>query len=128
MLGVLTADALSNLRADKLFMGSPAVHVDYGFSADDMTEVQSDRNIMASAKEVTVLADHTKFGKIATMRVAPIERVRRLVTDRGVPEATVAALREQGVEVEVAQPERRTLTGNGGGKVVAGSHGDDGRG
>ena len=101
MLGALTVDALRNLRVDKLFMGSPAIHADYGLSADDMTEVQSDRNIMASAREVIVLADHTKFGKIATMRVAPIEQVRRLITDPGIPESTLTALREGGVEVEV---------------------------
>jgi DeoR/GlpR family transcriptional regulator of sugar metabolism len=81
MLGVLAEDALKNLRADKLFMGTPAIHVDHGLSADDMTEVQSDRAIMASAREITVLADHTKFGRIATVRQAPIERIRRLVTD-----------------------------------------------
>lgn len=101
MLGALTEDALRNLRVDKLFMGSPAIHVDYGLSADDMTEVQSDRNIMASAREVIVLADHTKFGNIATMRVAPIEQVRRLITDSGTPESTLAALRKEGIEVEV---------------------------
>jgi DeoR family transcriptional regulator of aga operon len=103
MLGAMTEDALSNLRADKLFMGSPAIHVDYGFSADNTIEVQSDRTIMASAKEITVLADHTKFGKIAMMRVAPVERVRRMITDTGVADATVAALREQGVEVVLVE-------------------------
>ncbi len=101
MLGALTEDALRNLRADKLFMGSPAIHVDYGFSADDMLEVESDRNLMASAKEVIVLADHTKFGKIAMMRVAPIERMRRIITDSGTPGAMVSTMEEQGVEVEV---------------------------
>lgn len=105
MLGALTEDALRNLRADKLFMGTPAIHVDYGLSADDMTEVQSDRAIMASAREVNVLADHTKFGKIATVRQAPIERVYRVVTDSGVRESDVASLRESGTEVEVAPPE-----------------------
>lgn len=110
MLGILTGDALDDLRADKLFMGSPAVHVDYGLSADDMTEVQSDRDIMASAREVTVLADHTKLGRVATMRVAPLERIRRLITDRGIPEATLFALREQRVEVEVVPPDSRTST------------------
>lgn len=109
MLGALMEDAMSNLRADKLFMGSPAVHVDYGFSADDMTEVESDRDIMASAKEITVMADHTKFGKVAMMRVAPVERVRRIITDSGVSGATVAALREQGIEVE-AVPVGRDAT------------------
>ena len=108
MLGVLAEDALKNLRADKLFMGTPTIHVDHGLSADDMTEVQSDRAIMASAREITVLADHTKFGRIATVRQAPIERIRRLVTDSGVPEASVEELRERGVEVEVVSIIRGT--------------------
>src|SRR5215203_5884716 len=89
MLGALTEDALHNLRADKLFMSSPAIHVDYGFSA----------------KEIIVLADHTKFGNIAMMRVAPIERVRRIITDSGTSEEVVAACEELGVEVEVVSPE-----------------------
>ncbi len=101
MLGALTEDALYNLRADKLFMGSPAIHADYGFSADDMLEVESDRNMMLSAEEIIVLADHTKFGKIAMMRVAPIERMRRIITDSGTSSAMVAALEEHGVDVEV---------------------------
>ena len=114
MLGALTKDALHNLRADKLFMSSPAVHVDYGFSADDMLEVESDRNMMASAKEIIVLADHTKFGNVAMMRVAPIERVRRIITDSGTLEDVVAACQEQGVEVEVVSAESS-------GRVSAGS-------
>lgn len=105
MLGILTEDALRDLRADKLFMGTPAVHHEHGFSADDMTEVQSDRNIMAIAGEITVLADHTKFGRIATLRQAPITGVCRLVTDSKTPSATVDAIRDQGVEVDVANQE-----------------------
>ena len=70
-----------------------------------MLEVESDRNMMASAKEIIVLADHTKFGNIAMMRVAPIERVRRIITDSGTAGAVVAACEEQGVEVEVVSTE-----------------------
>jgi DeoR family transcriptional regulator, aga operon transcriptional repressor len=114
MLGALTEDALHNLRADKLFMSSPAIHVDYGFSADDMLEVESDRNMMASAKEIFVLADHTKFGNIAMMRVAPIERVRRIITDSGTAGAVVAACEEQGVEVEVVSTESSGRVSAGG--------------
>jgi DeoR/GlpR family transcriptional regulator of sugar metabolism len=120
MLGALTEDALHNLRADKLFMSSPAVHVDYGFSADDMLEVESDRNMMASAKEIIVLADHTKFGNVAMMRVAPIERVRRIITDSGTSEEVVAACEEQGVEVEVVSTESA-------GRVSAGPPSGSGR-
>lgn len=102
MLGALTEDALRSLRADKLFMGCPAVHQEHGFSADDMTEVQSDRAIMTVANEISVLADHTKFGRIATMRQAPITGVQRLITDPRAPAYMVESIREQGVEVDIA--------------------------
>lgn len=102
VLGVLTEGTLSDLRVDKLFMGCTAIHAGHGLSADDMNEVQSDRIIISSSREVTVLADHTKLGKVATMRVAPAARLRRLITDAKAPPSTVAALREQGVEVRVA--------------------------
>ncbi len=101
MLGLIMENALQDLRADKLFMGTPAIHVEYGFSADDMAEVRSDQVLMSVAREITVLADHTKFGKIATMRVAPIKRVHRVITDQGIGQDDVAALRNQGVTVEV---------------------------
>jgi DeoR/GlpR family transcriptional regulator of sugar metabolism len=100
MLGLMMENALENLRADKLFIGTPAIHVDYGFSADDMAEVQSDQALMEVAREIIVLADHTKFGKIATIRVAPIKRVHRVITDSGVAAEDVETLRDQGVDVE----------------------------
>jgi DeoR/GlpR family transcriptional regulator of sugar metabolism len=101
MLGLIMESALENLRADKLFMGTPAIQVDYGLSADDMAEAKSDQVLMNVAREIVVLADHTKFGRIATIRVAPIKRIHRVITDRGAAEEDVAALRDQGVGVDV---------------------------
>lgn len=102
MLGSLTEDALSNLQADKLFLGSPAIDVDYGLSTDHMIEGRSDRTLMASAREVTVLADHTKFGRVAMVRVALLAAVKRIVTDSKTPTSIISELRERGVEVDVA--------------------------
>ena len=55
---------------------------------------------MASVREVTVLAHPTKFGKIATLRQAPIGNVRRAITDSEVLKSEVAALRERRMELE----------------------------
>lgn len=101
MLGLIMEQALENLRADKLFMGTPALHAEYGLSADDMAEVQSDRALMNVVREVTVLADSTKFGRVATMRVAPINAVHRVITDSAVAQEDVETLRDQGVTVDV---------------------------
>lgn len=102
LLGILTEDALKNLRADKLFIGSSAIHVDYGLSADDLAEVQTDRALVAAAREITVVADRTKFGRVRTARVMAMDEVFRVVTDRGLAEEQVGALRDQGIVVEVA--------------------------
>lgn len=82
LLGSLGEDALQNLRADRLFMGSPAIHLDYGLSAENLAEARSDQSLMESAREVTVLADHTKFGKVATVKICPISRIKRIITGR----------------------------------------------
>jgi DeoR/GlpR family transcriptional regulator of sugar metabolism len=100
VLGSLAEDAMENLRADKLFMGSSAIHVDYGLSAENLAEARSDQTLMAAAREVTVLADHTKFGRVATVRVSPLERIRRIITSSGLDEDDVAALEAHHILLE----------------------------
>ncbi len=99
--GALTEDALKNLRADRLFMSTPAIHVDYGFSAADLSEVQSARALIGAANDVVVLCDYTKFGKVATMRVAEIDVASRIITDDAAPAADLAALAAHGIDVEI---------------------------
>lgn len=101
LVGALAEESLRNLRVAKLFIGSPAIDVTYGLSADDPAEVQTDRALMAAAREITVLADHTKFNRIRTIRVVPMSRVARIVTDTGLPAVQLAALRELDIAVDV---------------------------
>jgi DeoR/GlpR family transcriptional regulator of sugar metabolism len=41
----------------------------------------TDRTIIEMARELIVVADHSKFGKVASAYVAPVERITTLVTD-----------------------------------------------
>ena len=50
LLGALAEDALDNLRVDKLFIGSSAIHVDHGLSADAPAEVQTYPALVAAAR------------------------------------------------------------------------------
>jgi len=54
------------------------------------------------APELILVADHTKFGKVASAYVAPVERVTTLVTDPETGTETLASLREMGIQVIVA--------------------------
>ena len=57
-----------------------------------------------AASEVTLLADHSKFGREALVRVAPLSAVNRIVTSPGVDPDELAEIREMGVEVIVVEP------------------------
>lgn len=43
----------------------------------------TDRAILKIGRKVAVVADHTKFGRIATAFLAPVNAADLIVTDRG---------------------------------------------
>ena len=100
LLGSLGEDAMANLHADKLFMGASAIHPEYGISAENLAEARSDQTLIASARELIILADHTKFGRVAMARVSPLNRIRRIVTGHELPAAEASLLHERGIIVE----------------------------
>jgi DeoR/GlpR family transcriptional regulator of sugar metabolism len=54
------------------------------------------------APELILVADHTKFGTIASAYVAPVERITMLVTDSETDSETLAHLQSMGIRVIVA--------------------------
>jgi len=57
------------------------------------------------APELILVADHTKFGKVASAYVAPVERVTTLVTDPETDPHTLARLRDMQVQIITAGDE-----------------------
>ena len=57
---------------------------------------------LQSAKRVIVVADSSKLGAVAFVRICEIEKIDILVTDKAAPEAELKKLRDAGVEVMLA--------------------------
>jgi DeoR family transcriptional regulator, aga operon transcriptional repressor len=102
MHGHLTESGAKELRADKLFYGIQAISLQYGLTHNQLQEVATDRTLANSAVQVIVLADHTKFGKVAPALVMPLSSVHTLITGCEVPEEMQAGLRAQGVQLILA--------------------------
>ena len=103
LVGHITEQSLREVRVDKVMIGIPAISLEAGLTNDFLPEVMTDRTIIEMAPELIVVADHTKFGKVASAYVAPVERVTTLVTDVGADPAFLSRLREMGVRVIVAE-------------------------
>ena len=54
------------------------------------------------SSKVILVADHTKFGRVATAFVAPLSVVDTVVTDAGIDSVSLRALAAAGIEVLVA--------------------------
>jgi DeoR/GlpR family transcriptional regulator of sugar metabolism len=101
-IGHITEQALAEVRADKVFIGTRAIDPEEGLSNQYLPETLTDRAILRAGREVIVVADHSKFGRVATARLAPIESVQVIVTDSGAPEEMLAEFRQRGVNVIAA--------------------------
>jgi len=101
-IGHITEQALYELRADKVIIGTRSISFEHGLMNDYLPETQTDRAILNIGREVIVVADHSKWGTVSTAFLAPLSRVHTLVTDDGVDQEMVEVIRGQGIEVVVA--------------------------
>lgn len=102
LLGHLTELAATELRADTLFMGIPAVSLEHGLMSDHMPEILGDRAMRRMVREVVVLADSRKFQRVAPAYVFGLDEVSTIVTDAGIDPAIRSALEDRGIRVVVA--------------------------
>lgn len=102
LIGHITEQAITEVRVEKLFMGIPALSLESGLTNDYLPEVMTDRAIIRAAPALVLLADHTKFGRVASAYLTSVERIHTLVTDDKTDPAILDRIRALGVRVIVA--------------------------
>jgi DeoR/GlpR family transcriptional regulator of sugar metabolism len=94
--------SLRELRADKLFLTASGITPEFGLSHTNLAEVAMKQAMIRAAREVIVLADHTKFGQESIAQVAPLPVVNQVITDNALPAETRLELSKSGIEVIIA--------------------------
>ena len=99
IMGSQSEAVIAQFRVDLAVIGTSAIDADGTLLDFDIREVQAARAIIEHARRVVLVADSSKFARSAPVRVAHLDDVDILVTDR-LPSAAVAELcRQHGVEV-----------------------------
>ncbi len=102
-LGSVTLDQLTRFRADHAVLTVGGIDAAGGFMDYDVEEAMVARTMIAQVQNVTVVADHSKFGQIAMFKICELSAVSRLVTDQPPASALIEALRTHRVEIIVAE-------------------------
>lgn len=100
--GLITNDMLRNVHVHKAFIATPAVHAVYGLTHFDEQLVSAKIGMIKAAKEVIVVADHTKIGGVSLHTVSHIDNIDILITGNDVSEPQIAKFQDQGIEVKIA--------------------------
>jgi DeoR/GlpR family transcriptional regulator of sugar metabolism len=85
LVGPVAVSALRSLHVDWLFLGVHGVDERAGFTTPNLEEAETNRALIASARQVIVTADSTKWGVVGLSSMARLEEAHALVTDDALP-------------------------------------------
>jgi ribose transport system substrate-binding protein len=93
LVGSIHPDLLTSLRAAKCFFSCSGISPEEGLTEVDVDEATLKAQMLKLARQVIVLADHTKFEKTGAFKFASLTQVHHLVTDESISSEHLAALR-----------------------------------
>jgi len=64
-----------------------------------MFEVGIKRSLIQSSMRTYLIADHTKYGKVALIKVADIEKFEAIIMDESLPEDVLKNLEEKKIKI-----------------------------
>jgi DeoR/GlpR family transcriptional regulator of sugar metabolism len=99
VVGPLTRQVLQELHLDKAFMGTIGVSVAEGMTTTDPGEAFTKELVIRQARQVILLADSSKAGKVAFARAGSLDEVDVLITDRKVDRQFARALAEKHIKL-----------------------------
>lgn len=103
LTGLPAEKFFAQISADQLFLGTCGISLENGLSNRNMHEISVKQKMIKVAREVILLADHTKFGKSALSSFAQLTQVHKIVTDNKTPQKLVNAFESKGIEVIIAR-------------------------
>lgn len=102
VIGSQAETAMRGFHVDKVFLSGKALSATGGLSDINALEVGMKRTMVERAREVFVLADHTKLGHKAFLNVIPPAEITTVITDHKADPEQVHLLEEAGLVVEIA--------------------------
>jgi DeoR/GlpR family transcriptional regulator of sugar metabolism len=110
LVGPIADRTVAGMHVDQLFLGVHGVHPRAGFTTPNLGEAKTNQALIASAQQVIVVADSSKWGVVGLADIGPLSVASVLITDNGLPDAARRVLNEEvGEVIEVEGPDTPAL-------------------
>jgi DeoR/GlpR family transcriptional regulator of sugar metabolism len=104
-VGSFAEQALERLNITKFFLSSVGLDPQRGLSEIDDAQARVKRLMMDLAEQTFLLLDHTKLGVRATVALATLDEIDRVIVDSATPADWQATLRAHHDRIEIAGEE-----------------------
>lgn len=98
-VGPQTLAQLQELTADKVFLGTDGLTLISGATTANIFMAEVDRMMVERSRQVILVTDSSKIGRIGFVPVKPVNAFHTLITDTNAPPEVIKSIREMGVEV-----------------------------
>jgi DeoR/GlpR family transcriptional regulator of sugar metabolism len=99
LVGPVAIQSIRALHLDCVFMGVHGMDDSAGYTSPNLLEAETNRALIAAARRLIVLADHTKWGVVGLCAIAQLDDAAVLVTDPLLPAEGRETLAERVGEV-----------------------------
>jgi len=104
MVGHIAERTIRGYHLDIALIGVDGLDLHHGLSTFTDAEAYAAALYIDHAREVWVVADHSKIGKTVPALIAPLSRVSRLITDWNITADQAFAIRDAGIELIIVEP------------------------
>lgn len=99
LVGPLTRLVLNDLHLDKAFMGTIGFSLKEGLTTTDPSEAFTKQVVMEQARQVILLADSSKAGKVSFARAGRWENIHAVITDKSVDKVFANEFTKKGIKL-----------------------------
>lgn len=107
LVGPVAVGALRTLHVDRLFLGVHGIDLHAGLTTPNLVEAETNRAMIASARQTIIMADHTKWGVVGLSTIIGLQDVDLLITDSGLSARARSTLSDTVTELVVVSAGRR---------------------
>ncbi len=94
-------ELIKRYRANKAFISASGIREDLGVTCSNPFEIAIKQAALQSSLQKILISDASKFGKITSCFFASLEEFDTVITDSGIPQASLEWMRRKSIKVEL---------------------------
>lgn len=99
IVGSTADEFIRGVRVDKAFIGVNGITLKEGCTTPNLKEANTKKNMIRVAKEVYIVADRSKFGKVSFAQFMKTEEIKGIITDNQISQELVEQYESHNIRV-----------------------------